>query len=97
MFKQINKLFDYIRKWKYIETKYDPYHCFKLNSPTSSQKSLYEELERMYEWNYDNLRGEWDHISERTSKGKLCRAAEKYFFVFKRKTDAVAFKLQWGE
>lgn len=97
MFRTINKLLDYIRKWKYIETEYDPSHRFSRNSPLLNQKSKYESLERIYEWNYDNLRGEWDHFSKHVRKGKLCKATTKHFFVFKRETDAIAFKLQWGE
>lgn len=97
MLETINKLFDCIRKWKYIETKYDPRRCFARDWPTSSAKSRYEELEKIYEWNYDNLKGDWNHISRKVKKGRLCRAIEKHFFIFKREGDAVAFKLQWAE
>ena len=93
----MNKLFDYIRKWKYVETKYDPGQSFARAHPTSGQRPRYEELEKIYEWNYGNLKGNWSHISKYITKGRLCRATEKHFFIFKRKEDAVAFKLQWGE
>lgn len=92
-----SKLFDYFRRWKYVETKYDPGKCFARDYPLSSQRHRYEELEKIYEWNYDNLRGEWSHIVKVVRKGKLCQRTEKHFFVFKRKEDAVAFRLRWGE
>lgn len=97
MLETINKLSDYFRKWKYIETKYDPRKCFARDYPTGGERPRYQELENVYEWNYENLRGEWRHISKQIRKGKLCKTAEKHFFAFKRKEDAVAFKLQWAE
>ena len=97
MLRWANNLFDSVRKWKYVETTYDPKQCFAQDWPTSGQKELYDNLEKIYEWNYDNLRGSWNHITKEVSKGRLCRAAKKHFFTFKRKEDAVAFKLQWGE
>ncbi len=97
MAETINRLFDSFRKWKYIETKYDPRKCFAYDFPLSQERPQYEQLEKMYEWNYANLRGEWSHTSKNVKKGRLCRTREKHFFIFKRKEDAVAFKLQWGE
>lgn len=97
MFKILNKLLDYIRRWKYIETKYDPERSLAQNAVMGSDKTRAQDLEKIYEWNYENLRGEWDHISKWIKKGRLCKAKTKHFFVFKRSGDAVAFKLQWDE
>lgn len=97
MLETINRLSDHFRKWKYIETNYDPRRCFARDIPMSTYRSTYQELEKIYEWNYDNLKGEWDHVTKRIKKGRLCRENEKHLFAFKRKEDAVAFKLQWAE
>lgn len=67
------------------------------NAVMGADKSRARDLEKIYEWNYENLRGDWNHISNQTRKGRLCLETQKYFFVFKRKEDAVAFKLQWEE
>jgi len=91
------KLFDHFRRWKYIETKYDPIKCFARDIPLNSERPNFEQLEKVYEWNYANLRGEWSHTSKKVKKGRLCRTTEKHFFAFKRREDAVAFKLQWEE
>lgn len=97
MLEPINKLFDYFRKWNYIETTYDPKKSLSCGCTLGSYRDQARKLEKIYEWNYDNLRGEWDHISKHIRKGKLCSTHYKYFFVFKRKEDAVAFKIQWEE
>ena len=97
MLESINKLFDYFRKWNYIETDYDPTKSLAHGCTLGGDKERAGELEKRYEWNYDNLTGEWSHISKYTRKGKLCSGTHKHFFVFKRKEDAVAFKLRWTE
>lgn len=97
MLESVSKLFDRFRKWTYVETKYDPLKSFSQNTILHSEKDRAQKLEDIYEWNYDNLRGDWNHVTKWTKKGPLCRATEKYFFAFKRKEDAVAFKLQWTE
>lgn len=91
------KLFDRFRKWNYIQTKYDPAKSFAKASIMRSEQEKARNLEVIYEWNYDNLRGEWNHVTRWTKRGPLCRSTEKHFFMFKRKEDAVAFKLQWTE
>lgn len=97
MLESINKLFDCFRKWNYIETGYNPNKSLAYGCTLGSDKERAQKLEKIYEWNYNNLRGEWNHISKYTRKGKLCSGAYKHFFVFKRKEDAVAFKIQWAE
>ncbi len=97
MFKTLNRLFDHIRRWKYVETKYNPTRSLAQNCVLGSEKERAQNLEKIYEWNYENLRGDWNHITKRTRKGRLCQERIKHFFVFKRSGDAVAFKLQWDE
>ena len=97
MLESINVLLDRFRKWKYIETEYDPKKSLAYGCTLGSVRERAGKLETIYEWNYDNLRGEWNHISKYTRKGRLCSGAYKHFFVFKRQEDAVAFKLQWAE
>lgn len=97
MLEPINKLFDRLRKWNYIKTGYDPRESLAYGCTLGSSKERSRKLEKIYEWNYGNLRGEWSHISKYTRKGKLCSGVCKHFFVFKRKEDAVAFKIQWAE
>lgn len=97
MFRIINNLFDYFRKWKYVETEFNPRDCFSRNSPLRSEVTLFEKLEKIYEWNYDNLEGEWDHFTREIKKGKLCRSTSRHLFAFKRTSDVVAFKLKWTE
>lgn len=102
MLKLINNLFDYIRSWKYIETKYKPTDSLAYRGSGSTkffvnQHERGNQLEEIYEWNYDNLRGVWKHISKPTKKGPLCQEVNRNFFVFKREEDIVAFKLKWGE
>lgn len=96
MLKMADKIFDRFRGWKYIETAYNPKKCYRKDSPMSRQVKSFDKLEIVYEWCYDNLEGEWDHVTREVKKGRLCRATNKHLFAFKRISDMIAFKLQWA-